>query len=214
MTLIIRTLIPTFAAIGLFFFGNLSDLKAQGPPPPNPVMERELARAEVYLVSFKNDSALIVADNLLKELKAEGQVDTPFGIHAQLDEVLAIEQDLRSKLAMEKLLRVARKSQEKGLWTVHVRANLALALLNEKVGRKESSRERLDLAHAEIEFHNLDALYPYFAIRRSSWERLYGDRKEALFFAREALRTAPKYGLRRSHQPPAAEFAAAAIGSE
>ena len=192
---IIRRFIPAFTAIGLFFFGNLSDLIAQGTPPPNPVMERELARAEAYLISFKNDSALVIADKLLKELKAEDQVDTPFGIRAQLAEALAIEQDQRGKLAMKKLLILARKSQQKGLWKVHVRASLALALLNEKVGSKESSREQLDLARADIELHNLDALYPYFAIRRSSWERLYGDPKEALFFAREALRTAPAHGL-------------------
>ena len=153
-----RAFISAFTAIGLFIFANLSDLKAQGTLPARRVMERELSRAEAYLVAFKNDSALVIANNLLKELKAEGQVDSPFGIQAQLAEALAMEQDLRGKLAMKKLLRVAQKSQEKGLWTVHVRANLALALLNEKVGRKESSREYLDLARTDIELHSLDAV--------------------------------------------------------
>ena len=98
-----RAFISVFTAIGLFFFANLSDLKAQGTLPARRVLEREPSRAEAYLVAFNNDSALVIANNLLKEPKAEGQVDSPFGIQAQLAEALAMEQDLRGKLAMKKL---------------------------------------------------------------------------------------------------------------
>ncbi len=158
-------------------------------------MERRLSLAETYLIAYKNDSTLFVIDELLKSLKRRGLYNTPFGVRAQLAEALAFEQEQYGKLAMKKLLRVAQLSEQKELWAYHVKACLALALLYEKLGRKESSRQQLERVKTIIERRELDSLYPYFAIRLASWERLFGDQKEALYYAAEALRTAPKYGL-------------------
>jgi signal transduction histidine kinase/DNA-binding response OmpR family regulator len=191
---IINLNIAPFVVFGVLFFWHLPNLKAQ-PEPVSGAMEQELARAGSCLVSFKNDSAIVITGNLLSVLKARGQSDTPFGIRVQLAEAEAFEQDQRSSLAMQKLLLVKQRSQGKHLWNIHARACLVMALLYEKVGRKESSWEQLELAKADIDRYKLDAQYPYFAIRRSSWERIYGDKKTALFFAREALRTAPTYHL-------------------
>ena len=158
-------------------------------------MEQELLRAESHLQSFRNDSAIAITSSLLKVSKARGLASTPFGIRVQLAEALAFEQDQQGNLAMQKLLRVAQLSQENKQWSSYVRACLSMALLHEKIGRKESSRQQLERAGAEIDRHKLTSLYPYFAIRMASWERIFGDRKTALFFARQALRTAPKYHL-------------------
>lgn len=185
----------TFVVVGLLFLESFSNLMAQGTSLPDTIMERELSRAEAYLTSFKNDSAIAITSNLLKALKARGQLNAPFGIRAQLAEALAFEQDQRSNAAIKKLLQVAQLSQKEAQWDVYVKACLSMALLHEKIGQKENSRQQLERVRVAIERYNLDSLYPYFAIRMASWERLYGDKKAALFFAREALRTAPKYQL-------------------
>ncbi|MCY7351434.1 MAG: response regulator [Cytophagaceae bacterium] len=195
MAKIYRCILAVLVLSGILGLGNFPDLKAQPAPFPSAALERELARAEVHLRAFRNDSARAITSNLLKVLKARGQFDTPFGIRAQLAEAVAFEQDQQEELALKKLLRVKQQSNEKNLREIHARACLAIALLYEKVGLKESSNEHLKLTKADIDRYRLNSLYPYFAIRMASWQRLYGDKKVALFFAREALNTAPEYGL-------------------
>ncbi len=157
--------------------------------------ERQLARAEACLISFKNDSAIALTSQLLNRLKTSGQMNTPFGLRTQLVQATAFEQDQQSSVAMQKLLRVSELSQQSKQWNTHVRASLVMALLYEKVGRSASSRQELARAKAEIDQYGLRSLYPYYAIRMASWERQFGDRGRALFFAREALAAAPQHGL-------------------
>lgn len=185
--------LPALVLFQLVGLGNFPVLNAQ--PAPNATQERELLRAEAHLLAFRNDSASVIAIHLLQGLKAHGQFDSPFGIRAQLAEAVAFEQDQRAELALKKLLRVKQQSREKGLPELHAKACLAMALLYEKVGLKESSSEHLKLAKADVDRYGLDSLYPSYAIRMASWHRLYGDNQAALFFSREALRAAPKHGL-------------------
>jgi signal transduction histidine kinase/CheY-like chemotaxis protein/AraC-like DNA-binding protein len=187
--------LPALIVFVILFFLSLPRLKAQNSPTRGDGLERKLTRAEAHLRAFRNDSAIVITGNLLEAIKVRGQLDTPFGIRAQLAEALAYEQDEQGDLALKKLMRVAQDSKEKGLWEIHAKACLAKAVLFEKIGRKESSKKELELAKADIDRYRLDSVYPYFAIRRASWERFFGNKNNALFFAREALYAAPKYGL-------------------
>jgi len=175
--------------------GNAYGQASPPQPAPDSILERELARAEACLISFENDSAIAITGNLLNILKVRGQVDTPFGIRVQLAEANAFEQDQRTELALEKTLRVQQLSQENRVWGIHAKSCLVLALIYEKIELGDRSREQLDQAQTDIDRYVLGAVYPYFAIRRASWERFYGDRNAALFYAREALRTASEYKL-------------------
>ncbi|WP_421827614.1 response regulator [Larkinella sp.] len=185
--------IPALIVFVILFFSSISRLNAQNRLTSKD--EWELTRAEAHLQAFRNDSVIAITGKLLKAIEIRGQLDTPFGIRAQLAEAVAFDQDEQGDLALKKLLRVEQQSKLKGLWEIHAKACLGLALLYEKIGRKESSKKQLELAKADIDQYRLDAVYPYFAIRRASWERLFGNKNTALFFAREALNTAPKYGL-------------------
>lgn len=180
---------------GILFFLDTYCLKAQPNRIPGNVTARELVRAEAHLQAFRNDSALAITDALLKSFKEQNQLDSPFGIRIQLVEAIAFENKELGDLALKKLLHVENQSKEKSLWETHARACLALALLYERIGRTESSKHHLELAKADIDHYKLGSLYPYFAVRRASWERLFGDKNTALFFTREALKTAPKYRL-------------------
>jgi len=170
-------------------------LYAQSGTAPNVRMEQDLARAEAYLYSFKNDSALFVAQQLLAELKALEWLDSPFGLRVQLTEATALERGQQGDLAIAKLRRVIEQSAKQTLPDVSAKAHLALALLYEEVGLQASSREHLRRAQTYIDRHALDSIYPYFAVRMASWHRIYGDQDSALYYAREALRTAPLFRL-------------------
>ncbi|MCB0555814.1 MAG: hypothetical protein KDD02_19865, partial [Phaeodactylibacter sp.] len=188
-----------------FLFTGLDGvLSAQNTPtdaskPPRPRLDlqlgQDLTRAEALLTSFKNDSASLILTPIIKALKEQGQLDTPFGIRAQLAEATALEQDQQDELAIQKLLRTGELSQEKQQWDVFAKACLVLANLYEKIGREKSCLQQLRLAQSDIETHQLDSIYPSFAVRISSYHRIFGDRDSSLFYAREVLRTAPKFSL-------------------
>ncbi|GAB3996804.1 hypothetical protein GCM10028807_40320 [Spirosoma daeguense] len=108
---------------------------------------------------------------------------------------MAYENDEKGDLALNKLLRVEQQSKKKGLREIHARTCLALALLYEKNGRKASSNDQLKLAKADIDRYGLDSIFPYYAIRKASWERLFGTNATALYFAWSALNSATKYKL-------------------
>ncbi len=178
----------------LFGFLPIEPLEAQ-TKASDVYLKRQLARAEAYLNSYKNDSAALYVEPLVKHLKATKSFETPFGIRVQLAEATVLEQIERGDSAIVKLLRVIELSKEKKLGDVHAKACLVLALLHEKCGQKENSFRYLQEAKESIHNYTLDSIYPYFAVRRASWERIFGSKKEALYYTQEALRTAPKYNL-------------------
>ncbi len=158
-------------------------------------LKNALSLAEAHLQAFRNDSVIAITGDLLKSLKVRGQLDTPFAIRVLLAEGMALENDEQGDIALKKLLHVEQQSQKYRLGDIHVKACLALALLYEKNGLTESSRKYLDLAETAINRDGLDREYAYFAIRRASWERLFGKKDTALLFTREALKAASKHGL-------------------
>ncbi len=189
---ITRQALLTLVVFAFILYSSL--LKAQ----QNVVAEdlkNGLSLAEAHLQAFRNDSALAVTGDLLRSLKVRGQLDTPFAIRVLLAEGMALENDEQGDIALKKLLYVEQQSQKYRLGDVHVKACLALALLYEKNGLTDSSKKYLDLAEADINRYGLDLDYAYFAIRRASWERLFGKKDTALLFARESLKAASKHGL-------------------
>jgi signal transduction histidine kinase/DNA-binding response OmpR family regulator len=159
-------------------------------------IEAGLARAESFITSFKSDSALHVAAPLLRQLKMTGSLNTGLGLRVRLVEAISLEQKQLGDSAIARLLSVFELSQTLKLWDVYTRSCLTMALIHEKVHKTDQSLHYLNLAKECINQNNLPRLYPYFAIRMASWQRLFGSKKEAVFYAKEALRTAPGYQLK------------------
>ncbi|MEQ1745596.1 MAG: ATP-binding protein [Saprospiraceae bacterium] len=183
------------ATLAFLWFCCIFNLNGQSSRNAEAAKERELARAEAMLSSFKNDSAIALAGKLLADLERLGQLDAPLGIRAQLVEAMAYEQDQQGEVAISKLLKLIERSKEKKLCDVQAKAHLILALLYEKIGLEEISLKQLQETKACIDRCALDSIYPNFAVRMSSWQRIYGDKDSSLYFAREALRTAPLFRL-------------------
>lgn len=145
------------------------------------------------LDGFQNDSAIIVLTGLLKQLEEKDLVETPFGLKAQLNMAEAMERDHRDEIAISKLYEIAEKGEQMSQWDIYVNAQLTLARIHEKRNRPESCLKDLNHAMKIIDQEGLDFLYPRYAIRRSSYHRIYASKDSALYFANEVLRTAPKY---------------------
>lgn len=185
---------PLILALFSLFFIPLHQVYGQ-TNPNNSSIVKKLSQAEALLVSFKNDSAKLIVEKLIHDLEEMEGLDTPLGIRVQLAHATALERDEKDSAAIEKLLHVRELSREKGLWTLFGRSCLVLANLYEKIDRSEAALEQLRLADQTIKVHDTDGLYPILAVRLSSWHRIFGQRDSAHFFAREALASAPKFGM-------------------
>lgn len=183
-----------FLALFFFFITYIPHSYSQASPDSIQI-KKELSLAESYLVSFKNDSARMILEKLLVKLEARNQLGTPLGIRTQLAEATALERDNKDTAAIQKLLHVQQASREGELWAYFSKSSLVLANLYEKLDRPSASLEQLRLADAAIKAYHLEENYPNYAIRMASWQRIFGQRDSAHFFAREALATAPLYGL-------------------
>ena len=109
----------------------------------------------------------------------------------QLAQGTALEQDEQNLLAMPIVLHVNEQSLEKKLWDVFTRSSLELALLHEKMKRSSQALVKLREAQSVIKRYGLDSLYPMFAIRISSYHRIFGNKDSSLFYAQEALAYSP-----------------------
>lgn len=158
-------------------------------------LQKNFKEANNFLLSFKNDSALILLNNIAEALASTDQLNTRFGVEVQLRQAEALEKDHKDEVAIQKLLTVAELSSESGQWNVFTNANLSLARLHEKIGRPRQCLNNLRIAESTIKTYQVDSIYPRFAIRISSYHRIFSDRDSSIYYAREVLRTAPKYGL-------------------
>ncbi len=173
---------------------RLNGILAQEPIEKSDIQE-EFKQAKVFLLSFKNDSALLILDRLVDELASTNQLNTPFGIRVQFRQAEALEKDHKDEIAISKLLHVVEISKTYEQWDILAHAHLSLARLYEKINRPKSCLLNLDEARIVIDQHKVDSLYPRFSIRISSYHRIFDNVDSSIHYAKEVLRTAPIYNL-------------------
>lgn len=158
----------------------------------------EFDKALDFLTAFKNDSANLVLCNLLQQLNASQELDTPFGLRVRLREAEALEKMDRNEAAIEKLLTLIDISKTKQQWYVLAQAHIILARLYEKLGMNIQCLIHLRQANSSIKSHAVDAAYSRYAVRLSSYHRVFNNHRDsAIFYAKEAIRTAPQFNLQQ-----------------
>ncbi len=155
-----------------------------------------LSQAEAYIVSFKNDSAVLISYQMLHQLKEKDLLESPLGLKGQLVLARALEHNDVDSISMRLLQHVMESCEKKGPWDTYVKSCLSLALLYESVHKPKSCLYYLNRAKRAIVKHHLHANYPLYAMRRCSYYRvLTGQLDSARFYAQEVLRTAPAHNL-------------------
>ena len=146
------------------------------------------------LDSFKNDEAFIILDSLYVKLQQEDKLDKNFGLRVMFRRAEALLKDEQNEAALIELYKVSNLSQSKKVWDVYAHAGLMLARLFENIERDSLCFDNLMKVKSTISKNpGLDSLYPLYAIRISSYNRIFADQDSALFYANEAKRTAPLY---------------------
>lgn len=162
-------------------------------------LEKDFAAAWDLMLSFKNDSAMVILERLIVSLEEQEAIETPLGLQIQLRYAEALEKDHQDETAIKKLIYLTEIGSKKKQGDVLTNAHLSLARLFEKIGRKESCYEHLQSAKVALDTYNVDSLYTRYCIRTSSYHRIFSDRDSAMHYAKEIVRTAPKYNLKEEY---------------
>ncbi|MEZ4901348.1 MAG: hypothetical protein R2822_06085 [Spirosomataceae bacterium] len=110
-----------------------------------------------------------------------------------LKQAEAWENDHDDQEAIKQLLDLVRLSEASGYWAVYAEANLSLARLYEKLSLPDKCIVRLRMAQGAVKKYSLHTIYPKFAIRLSSYHRVFKNQLDsAKFYAMQAVKTVPK----------------------
>jgi len=145
------------------------------------------------LDAFENDSANIVFTSLIEHLVAIEGLNTSFGLKVRMRQAEALEKDNQDEIAIQKLISIVEDSKVVQDWEVLANVHLSLARLHEKLEREEACLRHLKRAESTIRQLKLEIIYPRYSIRMASYHRIFsGKLDSALFYAKEAVRTAEK----------------------
>lgn len=167
---------------------------AQEDPSIQKSILKSLEQANKLMVSKRSGSAIAITTKLMEQLKSKSQYDSPLGLKVRLVHGSALVHADTNRTGMNFLLTLKETSKAKKQWLVFAETCRIIAAELEFVGQKEESLANLRQAQATIQQYHLDSIYPHFAVRISSWHRIFGDRDSSIFYANEAIRLAPKFG--------------------
>lgn len=155
-------------------------------------LKKITAEAQRHLSSAQPDSALLLLRAPLQYLRQNEQLNTPLGLEIQYIHAQSLEVDQQDSLALEALLQLKEVSWNLENWTIYAKTCLVLANLHEKLGRAQQSKDNLEDARSVLDRNGMDTVYTIFAIRMSSWQRIFGRRDSSLHYAQLALTYARK----------------------
>lgn len=162
---------------------------------PSFAQKTDFDKAMYFMKCFKNDSAIVIFNELICQLSREDSLNSPLGLKIQLRRGEALEKDDQDEEALRRLLQVAERSEEEAQWDVLAHCHLSLARLHEKMQRKSNCFQHLRQAESTIKKHGLASVYPRYAVRNSSYHRIFSDKDSAMHYAEEVLKTAPEFQL-------------------
>ena len=143
--------------------------------------EDSLALATSLMTSKQSKSAIAVTSPLLDKLKKEGRYTSPFGLKARFVHGSALIHADMNRAPLDFLWELKDDSQASGQWDIFAETCRVIASILAYSGRPEQALQNLREAQATIKKHQLDSVYPHFAVRISSWHRIFGNRDSSVF---------------------------------
>ncbi|SFN62061.1 His Kinase A (phospho-acceptor) domain-containing protein [Algoriphagus ornithinivorans] len=160
-----------------------------------PKNKQEQILQEIYelVISKQSNLAVSISGPILEEIKLGGQYKSEMGLKARLFHGAALIHADTSTATFDFLWNLKDDSREQENWVILAETNRIIASLLEFVDRPNQSFDNLNEARALIREHQLDSIYPNFAVRISSWHRIFGQRDSSIYFAKEAIRSGKLY---------------------
>jgi signal transduction histidine kinase/DNA-binding response OmpR family regulator len=156
-------------------------------------MEQALISAKKDMLAKRGDLSLPVTEALMKQLKKEGRYNSHFGFDVRLIHGLGLINSSSGAPSFAFLWKLKDESRAYKEWGIFSDACREMARIQEFTGQSKEAYNNLKDAQTVILQYNIDSVYSSFAVRYSSWHRIYGDIDSAKFYAAEAIRVAPQF---------------------
>jgi signal transduction histidine kinase/DNA-binding response OmpR family regulator len=176
----------------LFFLSTISSI-AQSTYSSQVEMDKALKEAKQLMLAKRGNESLPITETLMNQLKKEGRYNSHFGFEVRLIHGLGLINSGADVATFDFLWELKDESRKYKKWSVFADASREMARVQEFSGQSQEAYDNLKEAQTVIFQHDLDSVYASFAVRYSSWHRIFGDLDSAGFYAQEAIRVAPKY---------------------
>ena len=177
----------------IFFILVATPANGQSSVASQTEMEIALKEAKKHMITQQGDKALLITKPLLKQLQKKGHYTSHFGFQVRLIHALALFHSSEETSSLDFLWKLKDESKTHQEWSVFADVCRDIAKIQEISGQTEEAYQNLQEAKAVIERHKIDSVYSSFAVRYSSWHRVFGNLDSAYFYAQEAIRSAQHY---------------------
>ena len=156
-----------------------------------------LENLKKLIAAESSNEAFVYADSLVTELEKISAENCPkaFWIRYYKGESLEFKMNFEQALELYyELIRDAEKVQD---WEMVAQCYISIARCHEAIGRKKDCLRNLELAKKYIHTYKLEVVVPVFAMRYSSYHRIYGNKDTAIVYAKMAIEKGKKLGILR-----------------
>jgi two-component sensor histidine kinase len=174
------------------------------PSQANPcdLLEKELHPAfkelQSLIIQESAGKAYQLADSLLQVLSGRNGKDCSINLWIRFHKAEAVEMSLKFEDALQQYYTIILDAEKKKHWNVAAQAHLAIARSHERLQRPKDCLRHLNLANEIIKTHKLVGEESVYAVRYSSYHRIFEDKDTARVYAKRAVELGKKAGILRS----------------
>lgn len=142
--------------------------------------------------------AMAIADSLLSILKTEDALDCDLHLWARFVKGEALELLGQTENALSLYYQLARDAEKNEAWEVAAETYISIGRTHEMISRPVDCRRNLEAAMDIIRAQDLPAVFARYAVRYSSYHRLFDNRDSARRYAQLAVEYGERYQVMRS----------------
>ncbi|MBC7885267.1 MAG: sensor histidine kinase [Saprospiraceae bacterium] len=169
---------------------------------PCDVLEKELQtefkKLQSLIIQESANKAYQLADSLFQVISNRNGNDCEMGLWIRFHKAEAVELSLKFEDALQQYYAIILDAEKKQKWKVVAQAHLAIARSHERIERPKDCLRHLNLALEIIKTHKLNAEESVYAVRYSSYHRIFENKDTARVYAKMAVDLGGKAGVLRS----------------
>ncbi|PHI19544.1 hypothetical protein CEQ90_12660 [Lewinellaceae bacterium SD302] len=182
----------------LLVIGNSVDIYGQSSFLESDIDQKKLSEVDSLLLFSNYDQALLILDSLVNVLEDENALEEDRGLRWRSKRAYVLEELGDHSLAVEEMLLLEELTEQRGLYDLQLENTIQLALLYEYTELPEQAVKQLNAACRILKRHSdLEIYTAWFAVRKSSYQRIFEDGDSSRYFAELALEYARKYNQPR-----------------
>ena len=142
--------------------------------------------------------ALVKADSILNLIKLKGLYGCKTSLLIEIEKAEALELLEKYEKALTLCYSVIEMAKKRNYWVIVADSYISIGRILEVIGRGIDCKRNLDKAYNIIKKYDLNGSYARFAIRYSSYHRVFDNLDSSRFYAEQGILYGEKYDITRS----------------